>query len=147
MLEGNSRVHIQAFELSHPKNSRGKPDTDQPKESHSIYDDYRDTTFPIRGPIPVETGVSPAAFKSKFLHIVANEISWHFVDARPRGRHPGREVRRPEVAIAIGGPTGEVSDRRGEEFALPTDRLLAWLTAGSGSPSAFSGAVMAISAR
>ena len=83
MLEGNSRVHIQAFELSHPKNSRGKPDTDQPKESHSIYDDYRDTTFPIRGPIPVETGVSPAAFKSKFLHIVANEISWHFVPHSP----------------------------------------------------------------
>jgi len=83
LLEGNARTHIQAFELAHPKNSRGREMTDKPKESHSIWDDYRDTKFPIRGPMPTDTGVSPMAFKTKFLHVVATEISWHFIAHAP----------------------------------------------------------------
>jgi hypothetical protein len=83
LLEGNAKTHIQAFELDYPKNSKGKPIKDQEKESKVIYDDYRDTTFPVRGPIPVESGVSKGAFKTKFLQVVAAEISWHFVEHSP----------------------------------------------------------------
>jgi len=83
LLEGTAKTHIQAVTLDYPKNSKGKPIKDQPKESKVAYDDYRDTTFPIRGPIPVESGVSKGAFKTKFLQIVAAEISWHFVEHSP----------------------------------------------------------------
>ncbi len=70
-------------EVAHPKNSRGKPITDQPKEGRNIYDAYKDTEFPIRGPIPMDTGVSRPAFKNKFLKVVATDISWHFIDHAP----------------------------------------------------------------
>jgi hypothetical protein len=83
LLEGNSKTHIQAFELAHPKNSKGKPILDQPKEPQNIYDSYKDTVFPIRGPIPESTGVSRGAFRTKFLQIVANEIAWNFVEHSP----------------------------------------------------------------
>lgn len=83
LLEGTAKTHIQAFELAHPKNSKGKPILDQPKESHSIHEDYKDTVFPVRGPIPVSSGVSRAAFGNKFLKVVANEISWHFLEHSP----------------------------------------------------------------
>jgi hypothetical protein len=80
VLQGSAKVHIQAFELSPPKNSKGKPIHDQPKESHSIYDDYQESTFPIRGPVPMDSGVGRAAFKNKFLQVVAGECTWHFVE-------------------------------------------------------------------
>jgi hypothetical protein len=80
LLEGTAKTHIQAFELDYPKNSKGKKLTDQEKESRTVYDDYRDTEFPRRGPIAIEQGVSRGAFKTKFLQIVAAEISWHFVE-------------------------------------------------------------------
>jgi hypothetical protein len=80
VLQGSAKVHIQAFELAPPKNSKGRPIHDQPKESKSIYDDYQESTFPIRGPIPMDSGVGKAAFKSKFLQVVAAESSWHFVE-------------------------------------------------------------------
>lgn len=80
VLEGSSKVHIRAFELAHPKNSKGKPITDQPKESEEIYDDYQETTFPIRGPIPMDSGVGESTFKNKLLQVVADECSWHFIE-------------------------------------------------------------------
>jgi hypothetical protein len=83
LLEGSAKTHIQAVALDYPKNSKGKPITDKPKEAKVVYDDYRDTSFPVRGPIPVETGVSKGAFKTKFLQVVAAEISWHFVEHSP----------------------------------------------------------------
>jgi hypothetical protein len=83
LLEGSAKTHIQAVEIDHPKNSKGKPILDQPKEAKVVYDDYRDTTFPIRGPIPVESGVSRGAFKTRFLQVVATEISWHFIEHSP----------------------------------------------------------------
>ena len=46
MLHGESKVHIQAFEMQYPKNSKDKPIKDQPKEAVSIYDDYGETHFP-----------------------------------------------------------------------------------------------------
>jgi len=83
LLEGTAKTHIQAVSLDYPKNSKGKPITDQEKESKVVYDDYCDTTFPIRGPIPAESGTSRNAFKNKFLQVVAAEVSWHFVEHAP----------------------------------------------------------------
>ena len=83
LLEGNAKTHIQAFELDHPKNSKGKRILDQPKESQNIHDAYKDSVFPIRGPIPESSGVSRASFRNKFLQVVANEISWHFIPHSP----------------------------------------------------------------
>ncbi len=82
-MEGNSAIHIQVWELAYPKNSKDQEIKTQPKESSKIYEDQADTTFPIRGPIPKETGISPSSFKLKFLKLVATEISWHFCDHAP----------------------------------------------------------------
>jgi hypothetical protein len=83
LLEGTARTHIQAITLDYPKNSKGKPVTDQPKESNVAYNEYRDTVFPRRGPIPEGSGVSSGAFKNKFLQVVATEVSWHFIEHAP----------------------------------------------------------------
>jgi len=83
LLEGTARTHMQAVELDYPKNSKGKPIHDQPKEAKIVYDDYRDTLFPVRGPVQEGSGVSRGAFKAKFLQILATEISWHFVPHSP----------------------------------------------------------------
>ncbi len=80
MLHGESKVHIQAFEMQYPKNSKDKPIKDQPKEAVSIYDDYGETHFPDQGPIPIETGASRSKFRIKFVKIVSKEVSWHFVE-------------------------------------------------------------------
>ncbi len=83
MLEGIAKTNIQVVEFDHPKNSKGKRQTDQPKEANTIYSDVRDTVFPVRGPIPVDQGVSKASFRQKFLKLAAAEISWHFVEHAP----------------------------------------------------------------
>ena len=83
VYQGTARTHIMVTEYAHPKNSKGKVNKNKPKEADSIYDDYRDTEFPIRGPIPMDSGVSKNAFKTKFMKVVATEISWHFVDHTP----------------------------------------------------------------
>ena len=83
VLQGTARTHIQVTEMVYPKNSKGKPNKDQPKEPKQVYDEYQETEFPARGPIPIDTGISRSAFKNKFLKVVAAEISWHFVDHSP----------------------------------------------------------------
>jgi hypothetical protein len=83
LMEGNSAIHLQVWEIGHPKNSKGKENKNQPKESSKIYEEQADTVFPVRGPIPKETGISPTSFKIKFIKLVALEISWHFVDHAP----------------------------------------------------------------
>ena len=83
LMEGNSNIHIQVWEIAHPKNSKGQENKSQPKESNKIYEEQADTTFPVRGPIPRDTGISPSSFRLKFLKLVATEISWHFVDHAP----------------------------------------------------------------
>jgi hypothetical protein len=80
MVHGDSKVHIQAFEMKYPTNSKDKPIKDQPKEANNIYDEYAETSFPNRGPLPIDTGTSRSAFKNKFMKIVATEASWHFVE-------------------------------------------------------------------
>lgn len=83
MVHGESKVHIQVFEMQYPKNSKDKPIKDQPKEAHNIYDEYVETTFPNRGPLPIDSGNSRSAFKNTFLRIVTKDISWHFVAHAP----------------------------------------------------------------
>ena len=83
VFEGTAKTHIMVTEMAYPKNDRGKPDKKQPKEAKEVYDDYRDTVFPIRSPIPVDSGVSRGTFKTKFLQVVCSEISWHFIGHAP----------------------------------------------------------------
>jgi hypothetical protein len=82
MVHGNSKVHIQVFEMEYPKNSKDRPIKDQPKEAHNSYDEYAETSFPNRGPLPIDSGTSRGAFQHTFLKIVVKEVSWHFVDHR-----------------------------------------------------------------
>jgi hypothetical protein len=83
VLQGTAKTHIQVTEMVYPKNSRGKPNKNEPKEAKQVYDDYRDTIFPVRGPVQMDSGVSRGAFKNRFLQVVAAEISWHFVEHSP----------------------------------------------------------------
>lgn len=83
VLHGLAKVHIRAYERVHPKNSKGKSLTAQPKESRDVYDDYVDIEFPKRGPIASDSGTSRGKFKTVFLKVVAAECSWHFVEHAP----------------------------------------------------------------
>jgi hypothetical protein len=83
MVHGESTVHVQVFEMEYPKNSKDKPIKDQPKEPHNVWDQTIDTTFPNRGPLPIDSGNSRTAFKNTFLRVVVKEISWQFVEHAP----------------------------------------------------------------
>jgi len=83
MVHGEAKLHIQVFEMQYPKNSKDKPIKDQPKEAHNIYDEYVESTFPNRGPLPIDSGNSRPAFKNTFMRIVVKEVSWHFVEHAP----------------------------------------------------------------
>jgi len=83
LFEGTSKVHIQVHELKPPTDSAGQVIAGRPRDSEVTYDDSRDTVFPVRGPIPMDVGVSRAAFQRKFLALVITEVSWHFVDHAP----------------------------------------------------------------
>ena len=83
MIHGQAKVHIKAFEMDYPKNSKGKPIKDQPKEAHDIYDDYAEPSFPERGALPIDSGSSRSKFRITFIKVVAKEISWHFIEHAP----------------------------------------------------------------
>jgi hypothetical protein len=83
MLHGTAKVHVKAYEMDYPKNSKGKPIKDQPKEAHEIHEGYAEPAFPERGPIPIDTGSSRSKFRITFLKVVAKEISWHFIEHAP----------------------------------------------------------------
>lgn len=83
VLHGTSQIHIKVIERDYPKNSRDKPLTDQPKEAKTVYDTVEDTEFPIRGPIPADSGSSRGLFRNTFLKVVATECAWHFVEHDP----------------------------------------------------------------
>jgi hypothetical protein len=83
MYHGKSNIHIRVTELAYPKDDRGRDITDKPKESKVIYEDDRDTEFPVTGGIPMGTGVSKATFKNRFLKIVNEQLSWHFIEHAP----------------------------------------------------------------
>lgn len=80
VFQGSARTHIMVTEMVAPTNTKGKKLSDQEKIAKEKYDSYCDTEFPVRGPIPVDTGLSRGAFKNKFLKVVTAEISWHFVE-------------------------------------------------------------------
>ena len=83
MMEGTSNIHIHVWEFAHPKSDKGREQKNEPKEWDTIYDEQADTIFPTRGPVQRDTGVSESAFKIKFMKLVANQLSWHFVDHAP----------------------------------------------------------------
>lgn len=83
MYQGKANVHIRVTELSHPKDDRGRELTDKPKESEIIHESDLDTEFPVTGGISRESGVSKATFKNRFLKVVNEQLSWHFVDHAP----------------------------------------------------------------
>lgn len=83
MYQGKSNIRIQVTELSYPKDDRGKEMMDKPKESEVIYEGDRDTEFPVTGGISVDAGTSKAAFKNRFMKVVNDQVSWHFVDHPP----------------------------------------------------------------
>ncbi|WP_435017088.1 hypothetical protein TA3x_004679 [Tundrisphaera sp. TA3] len=83
LMEGTSNIHIQVWEMAYPKNTKGKELKDQEKEGSKVYEEQADTTFPVRGPVSRDTGVSPSSFRIKFLKLVGTELTWHFVDHAP----------------------------------------------------------------
>lgn len=83
LMEGTSNIRLHVYEYGHPKNDKGHEQKNEPKEWTQIYDEQADTTFPARGPVPRDSGVSETAFKIKFMKLVANQLSWHFVDHAP----------------------------------------------------------------
>jgi hypothetical protein len=83
MLHGMARVHVKAYEMDYPKNSKDKPIKDQPKEANELYDGYAEPSFPDRGPIPIDNGSSRSKFRITFVKVVAKEISWHFIEHAP----------------------------------------------------------------
>ena len=110
--KGPPRPTSRPSSSTYPKNSKGKPINDQPKESKIIYDDYRDTIFPDpRARSRKARASAAAAFKNKFLQVVAAEISWHFVEHSPEDdiqdvtvqRHD-RTARTPSGSRARGAP-------------------------------------------
>jgi hypothetical protein len=80
LFQGRSSIHVQVTELKHPLDARGKPLTDQPKESKVIYQGDRSTNFPVTGHIPMDSGVNVSEFRNRFTGIVVNELSWFFVE-------------------------------------------------------------------
>ena len=83
LMEGTSNIHVHAWEFGYPKNAKGKEQKNEAKEWDQVYEDQVDTIFPVRGPVPRDTGVSESAFKLKFLKLVATELSWRFVEHAP----------------------------------------------------------------
>jgi hypothetical protein len=83
MLHGMARVHVKAYKMDYPKNSKDKPIKDQPREANELYDGYAEPSFPDRGPIPIDNGSSRSKFRITFVKVVAKEISWHFIEHAP----------------------------------------------------------------
>ena len=83
VFDGHSDTHIRVVELSHPTDAKGREIPERPKEAKIIYEGDRSTNYPVTGHIPIEAGVNATAFKNKFVGIVVQELSWHFVDHAP----------------------------------------------------------------
>ena len=86
-MEGNSNIRIHVWELRSPqRTARGtRTEKHEPKAWNQVYEEQADTTFPVRGrDASRDVGVSEACFQdSSFLKLVANELSWHFVEHEP----------------------------------------------------------------
>jgi hypothetical protein len=83
LFEGRSSVHVRVTERAAPRDDRGREIAGQPLETKVVYENDRETTFPVRGPIPASAEVTRSAFQNKFLKLVAMELSWYFVSHAP----------------------------------------------------------------
>jgi hypothetical protein len=79
LFQGVAQTHVKVVEMKYPTNSKGKQLTDKPKEPEVVFNETVTTEFPRRGHMPQEDAKGRGAFKSKFVKLVATEISWHFV--------------------------------------------------------------------
>jgi hypothetical protein len=95
VLHGTAKVHVKAYEMDYPKNSKDKPIKDQPKEATEKYDGFAETSFPQSGPIPIDSGSSRSKFKTTFVKVVAKEISWHFIEHAPDDSIQDSRIERP----------------------------------------------------
>jgi hypothetical protein len=80
LFEGKSSIHVKVTELAHPKDSRGRPMTDRPKESNVLYDEDCESNYPVTGSIPASADVTRSGFRNKFLGIVSGDLSRLFLD-------------------------------------------------------------------
>jgi len=83
MYQGKASVHFQVTELSYPTDDRDRELKDKPKESKVIFEDDLDLEFPVTGGIPIESGVSKATFKNRFMKILNEQVSWRFIEHEP----------------------------------------------------------------
>lgn len=83
LFQGRAETHIQVTELAHPKNDRGKPVKDQPKESEIIYTADQVSQFPVTGHVAMDATTNAATFRGTFFKLAAKEISWHFISHAP----------------------------------------------------------------
>ena len=109
VLQGTAKTHIQVTEMDYPKNTKGKPINDQPKEAKTIYDEYRDTEFPVRGPIPIGLGRQPGRVQEQVPQGRRRRDLLALRRALARRQHPGREVQQPLTIPGRGG--SKIQDR------------------------------------
>ncbi len=84
MLHGDSRIHVVVTEWAHPKDDKGKPMKDQPKEENEVFDNYVEPSFPKTGPIPMDTANGRSKFLKGYIELVSTEVAYLFVN-RPMG--------------------------------------------------------------
>ena len=78
LLRGVSSVSVQVWELTAPSSNRGWRIKGQPRQPSKLVEYQVDSTFPVRGPVPKDSGISSSSFRTKFLGVVAREISANF---------------------------------------------------------------------
>ena len=53
------------------------------KEGTEVFETVVDSSFPERGPLPIDSGSSQAKFRITYLKVVAKQISWEFIEHAP----------------------------------------------------------------
>lgn len=82
-LQGTAKTHVSVSETTYPVYRGKRIAMQMPEETRLIYTEDCETVFPVRGPIEKSSGVSIGAFTSRFLQVVACELSWKFVGHNP----------------------------------------------------------------
>lgn len=83
LFQGHSETHIQVTSFDYPKNNKGKPVKDQPKENDVIYESDQVSQFPVTGHVPVDSSTNASTFRNTFFKLVVQELSWHFISHAP----------------------------------------------------------------
>ena len=95
VVHGDSKIHILAFEMHFPTNSRDKPLKDQPKEAHDVYNDYAREQLPQSRAAADRFGNQSVRVQEQVPEIVVTEARGT-LSSTPKRLDPGlanREVR------------------------------------------------------